>query len=143
MRIECDGFGKQLPCPRIGFLRSVRMAIEPAQVVVIGLDIVGERPPQTRLLACREFYFEGRDDFPRYFVLQGKNVLQVPIIAVSPHVIAGGGVYELRRNTYPLACFADTAFQDVPHPEFLADLFGFDCFAFIQIDRVTGDDKKT
>ena len=63
---------------------------------------------------------EGRDKALDYFVLQRKDIVQLPIVALSPDLVARACVYQLNIDTHPVRCFARTALQYVFHSQFPA-----------------------
>src|SRR5216684_2819427 len=47
--------------------------------------------------------------------------MELPIIALSPDLVARACVYQLNIDSHPVGCFASTALQDVLHSQFPAD----------------------
>ena len=54
----------------------------------------------------------GRGDGSSYFFLDNKYVLHHSVISFGPHVIAGGGIYELRCDAKPIYRGANAALDD-------------------------------
>src|SRR5215469_5063262 len=60
------------------------------------------------------------------FVLHHEDVGEIAIVALRPDVLAGLGLDQLRRDADAVARFAETAFQDITHPQFAPDLLHID-----------------
>ena len=95
------------------------------------------------LLLQGELQLQRGHDLLHDLILQGKDVLQRSVILLGPHVVAGGGVDQLRSDPYLLVGFLHTAFQHVAHPHLVADVLHFHRLAFVGEGRIAGDDKQT
>ena len=58
-----------------------------------------------------------------YFVLHGKHITEMAIVAVGPDVVSSLRVDKLRTDAHTIAAPAYAAFEHVAHPEFLATCF--------------------
>lgn len=76
------------------------------------------------------------------FILNGKNVGQVTVVAVSPDMAAVVRVDELSCDANALSRLAHTAFEHVSHPEFPADLIDLHRLALIGERGVARDDEQ-
>src|SRR5207302_1638404 len=56
-------------------------------------------------------------------VLQYEDFHEITVIAFGPDVLAGFGLDKLRRDADPTAGLAQSAFEDIAHPQFAPDLF--------------------
>src|SRR5262249_44042506 len=110
------------PSLSVRFPRASPIVLESAQEVLIGVQVVRGLTPRTLLLSLRELDLQSRHNLARDLVLYGKDVLQLPVIPVSPQVIPRGGIYQLRGDAHSVACFAHAAFQHIAHPELLTYL---------------------
>ena len=75
--------------------------------------------------------------------LAGKDVLQGPVIALGPEVVARGGIDQLRRDPYLLLGLQHTAFQYIPHAHLPPHVLHLHRLAFVGESGVAGDDKET
>ena len=85
----------------------------------------------TFALELAEFGLEPGDQGLGNFVLEGKNVGQVAVVALGPYVVAGGGVDQLGGNANTLAAFTDTAFDNVTNAEIVADVMDVRRLSFV------------
>ena len=65
------------------------------------------------LLFGKKSKLQGVNDGVRYFILNGKDVVQVAIVTFGPDVIVVGAVDQLRRDPHPATSLAHAAFQHV------------------------------
>src|SRR5436190_14294549 len=91
------------------------------QETVIGCQIF-------RVLANRTFDLgvfnpphEGRNDGSRDLVLELEQLVDAPVIAFAPQMIACRGVYELRRDAEAIPHLSNTAFGYVTHAKLFTD----------------------
>ena len=69
---------------------------------------------------------EGHQDLHGDLILQGEEVLQFPIIPLSPEMMPLYGIDELGRYPNTISSPLNAAFQDVSYPQFLSHLLYFD-----------------
>src|ERR1051325_7430055 len=67
-------------------------------------------------LSNRRHY--GHCDRLSNFVLNCKNVGQIPVIRLGPDVLTGAGLYRLGANAGAITGFSQTSLKDIPHAEF-------------------------
>ena len=120
LRVQRNRFLKQLPGLGIGLFRVAVKALQPAQEGIIGLQVVRGLAHEVPLLPQRELQLQRRHDLLHDLVLQGKDVLERPVIPLRPEVIAGRGIDQLRGDPHLVVCFAYAAFQHVPHAQLSA-----------------------
>ena len=102
-----------------GGLRSARLAR-------VGLHAPGQRG----------------DDGRRDLVLDGEDVLQIPVVALGPDVVVGLAVDQLHRDAHPVAGLAHAALDDVVHAQFARDLLHVHRLA-LELERgVARDDEQ-
>ena len=87
--------------------------------------------PHGRLLAAHQPHVESGDDFACDFVLDGKDVLEVAVIAFRPDVVAAGRLQQLHRDPQAVPGAAHAAFQHVTDAEFAADLAHVDGLSLV------------
>ena len=75
-------------------------------------------------------------------VLQIEDVVELPVVALGPHVMPGLGVDQLRRHANPAATLAHAALDDVARAQFLADLANIGRDPLEGKGRVAGDHRK-
>ena len=126
----------------IRLLRGAPVILQAAQDIVIGLDVPGGRSPEAVFLRSGELHREDPDDLLRDLVLQGEDVLQIPVITLRPHVVPRGGVDELGGDPHAIAGLANAALQDVAHAQLAAHLRGLDRPALVREDGVARDHEQ-
>src|SRR5712691_2453029 len=98
VEVQLHGSSEHLSRLGIRLLRGAPVVLQAAQDVVIRLEIPGWRSPEPVLLRKGQLHREDPDDLLRDLILQGKDVLQVPVITLCPEVISRGGIDELRGD---------------------------------------------
>jgi hypothetical protein len=117
------------------------MVVGPQDEVVDGH--VGDRPAGRAYdLGGRDPLGQSRHDGLHHLVLDGENVLQVPVVALRPDVIARCGVDQLGGHPDTLAAAPHAAFDHVAHAELAADLRDVDRRAAKHEGGVAGDDEQ-
>ena len=81
-------------------------------------------------------------DPPRDLVLDGKDILEIAIVALGPKVAAAPGIDELRRHPDALASSPDAAFRKIAHAELPADLPQIQRAALVGKGRIARDDEQ-
>src|SRR5882724_40813 len=69
---------------------------------------------------------DSRSNGPGDLILQGEDIAEIAIVALSPEVIAGAGVDELSSNPHAVGGSPDAALNDIGHAELAADVLGLD-----------------
>ncbi len=95
-----------------------------AQVVVVGLQILGRLALDRSLLLWCERDAQGLRDAPRNLVLNGEHVFHLAVVPLSPRRMPALRLYQLRRDAESAPGPTDAALEDVGRPELLADLGG-------------------
>jgi len=116
--------------------------LAPAQVIGVGLDVVGRRLGDGLALLRQQLDLQLLHDRVRDLVLDCEDVGEVAIEAVGPDVPAVLAVDQLAGDPDPPAGLADAALEDVPDAEFLADLLHPDRLALVGECGVAGDDEQ-
>jgi len=62
-----------------------------------------------------KLWFNSRHHPLSDFVLHRKYVGKLAVVAFSPDVIAGRGVYELGSDANPVSAFPHASFKDIPY----------------------------
>src|SRR3972149_10863116 len=75
-------------------------------------------------------------------VLDREHVVERPIVALRPQVIAGRRLDELPGDPDPVAALSDAAFEDVPNPELASDLADIHVPALVGEARVARDHEQ-
>ena len=99
-----------------------------AQVVVVGLDIGLLRLADGALLLVSQHATQRLDDVARDLVLDGEHVLQLPVVALGPELVAVGDIHQLGGEAQHAPGLANAALEDGVDLELLAD--GTDVLAF-------------
>src|SRR5262249_14005187 len=97
-------------------------ALPCTQEIVVGSQIpywLLRRPPATRFLDAP---CQCRDDDVGDLVLDGEDIIELPVVSLSPDPAAGGGVDQLRCDTHAVSGPAYAALDDVCHAELASDL---------------------
>src|SRR5580692_3182369 len=89
---------------------------------IVCFQTVRTAPPHAADFRVAQVGFDCSDDLVGYFVLQCEDIVELSIITLRPDVRTVFRIYQLRNDTHPRSCFADTAFENVTHPKFAADL---------------------
>jgi hypothetical protein len=108
----------------------------------VGTEIVGTASSRFRLLRRFDLGRDGGHDGPRQFLLYREYVLQHPVVALSPDVVAGHCVDELGGHANPIRRLADASFQHVADAELAADLLDVGRLAFVRERRVARDHEE-
>ena len=82
----------------------------PAQEVVISFQAARRNEPHSALLLRGQLYLQRPHDLMRHLILEGKDIFQLPVVALGPDVVTGGGVYQLDINADTIPSFLDAAF---------------------------------
>src|SRR5262245_8138368 len=126
MRIEGDGALKESP----RFIKVGHVEGRPHRANDIRcahqeiVRLPGHRRLQQGALRLGLVYMgrEDCDDRPGNFILNGEDILQVSVVALSPTVSAGNSIDELGADADSIASPTDTALENIAHTEFAADL---------------------
>ena len=91
--------------------------IEPAQIVIVGVDIGGRRAGQSQPLRLQQPDLQGRHDAAGDLVLDREDVGQRAVVALGPDLTARGAVDQPDGETEPVAGTAHAAFQHMADPK--------------------------
>jgi hypothetical protein len=94
------------------------------------------------LLLQRELEFQRGYDLLYDLILQGKDVLEWAVVALSPELFSCSGINQLGRHSHLIVSFAHTAFQDVAYPHFPTHVLHLHRFALVGKRRIAGDDEQ-
>jgi hypothetical protein len=94
------------------------------------------------MLGGQELGPDAADDAGRDLVLDGEDVVEAPVVALGPEVVAGRRLDELGRHPDPVGRLADAAPEDVPDPELAADGPGVYRLPLVGERRVAGDHEE-
>src|SRR5689334_2340235 len=86
--------------------------------------------------------FDGADNLLGDFVLQGEDVVQLPVVPFDPDVRTTFCVDQLRNKAYPRSGSSDAAFENITHAEFAADLLRVGFAVLINKARIARDNEK-
>jgi hypothetical protein len=75
-------------------------------------------------------------------ILHCEDVGEVAVVALSPDVLAGLGLDELRGDADPIADFAQAALEHIPHTQLAPDLLHIDSAALVGKAGIAGDDEQ-
>ena len=142
VRVQFHGSREHLSRFGVRLLRGTPVVLQAAQDVVVGLEVPGGRSPEAAFLRNGELYREDPDDLLGHLVLQGKDVLEIPVITLRPHVVPRGGVDELGGDPDPIPGLANAALQDVAHAQLPAHLSGIERLALVREDGVARDHEQ-
>src|SRR5262245_2359855 len=81
-------------------------------------------------------------DLVRHFVLDGKNVLQSTIVAISPDVMSIGGLNQLRVDANAIPKFSNAAFEHIMNAKLASYLANVDRLTLIGKGGVARDDEQ-
>ena len=140
-RIESDGFLEQSHRFLQVFRRPFGPEVTAFQVQVVRLGAPGRHRNQRRLL--EEPGSQRVGDGGRKLVLDGKDVLQLPIVRLRPQVISVGCVDQLRGEAQGVAFAADASLQHGGDGELLADLPHAQVLVLVRECRGARDDAQT
>ena len=76
------------------------------------------------------------------FSLNGEDIVQVPVVGLSPHVITRRAVDELRGDPDTVIGRTDPPFEHVPHPQLPTHLLRLDCPSLVRECRGPCDDRE-
>ena len=99
-----------------------------AQIVLIGLYIVGRRFLDGAFFLLPEYDAQRSHDVLGDLILNGEDIFELAIITLRPEVVAVSHVDELRRDAKPVAGFPHAALQhrvDLESASDLADVLVF------------------
>src|SRR5262249_38743064 len=113
-----------------------------AVVGLPGIQAVRMPAADSLLFRLRHCWLNRTDDAGGDFVLDGKDVDEITVIALSPHMCAGTGFDELGGDANTRSGFSDAALKNVTHTKFMADLFGVGSTRLIGKTGVSSDDKQ-
>ena len=83
-----------------------------------------------------------KDLFRANIILNRKDISELAVVALGPDMSSGGGLDQLRRHPHAVGSLAHTAFQDIPHTEFSADILDRSRLAFVGEARIAGDHEQ-
>ncbi len=119
IRIQLDGLFEHLQ--RVVDVFAVRV-VSAAQIKIVGLGIL-------RGLARDDFFFlrrqrdaQGLGDAARDFLLDGEDILQLPVVTLGPDGMPRRGFDQLRGDAHAIARAADRTLEHVGCAELLAHL---------------------
>ena len=112
------------------------------QALQISLEVVCAFRSSFYSLPSRQRYLHGCDDFFGDFVLNGKYVAEIPVIAFRPQVTAVKGINQLGADSYLISSLSYAPLQNIPNPQFLADLLDLYGFALVGEGGVSSDHKE-
>jgi hypothetical protein len=121
-----DRFGS----PGIGVVAG-DIALSCHQIKIVGLDVVSASLLYRLLLIRQQLEFQRADNGFGYLVLQGKDVVQVAIVALGPNVIVARSVNQLCGDSYTAAGLAHAPFQNVPDSKFARHFGDVDILTFV------------
>ena len=113
------------------------------QVVGISLYVVGGRSLDGLLLLPEQLHLQLLDNGVGNFVLDGKDIRQIPIETFSPDMAAVFRVDKLARDADSGSSFSYTSLKNVTHSQLLADLLHLDRFIFVSERGVSRDDEES
>src|SRR5438093_1704695 len=116
--------------------------LPPPEIEGISLNVLGRSLLNNPFLFGQQLDLQLLDNGPGYLILDGKDVREVTIVAVSPDVPTIATAYKLSRHAHPRAGLANASFQDKLDPKLLADLLHIWGLVLISKNRVSGDDEK-
>ena len=126
LRVALEGVTQQAKSALAVFPRIARSApskqISRAQEKLIGGQVGRRMQLQAFLFTWREVGAQRERDPPRQFTLEREQIGDLAIVSIVPDVQICPGVDQLGVDPHPIAGASHRAFQDVGHPEFLADL---------------------
>ena len=95
----------------------------------------------SQLSVCNGRGQGGRQRFGK-LVLHSKNIGEIAVVALGPHMVAGSRLYQLRSDADPIAGLAHATFEHVAHAELASDLFHIDRSTLVGERGVPGDDEQ-
>ena len=75
-------------------------------------------------------------------VLHREDIGEITVVPLGPHVLAGFGLDQLRRDTNAIAGFAQTPLEYVTHAQFAADPLHINRAALVCEGGMAGDHEK-
>ena len=112
--------------------------LAPLEIAVIGIEFHARRMFCGQL-PRQQFDAKLLDNGPGDFILQGKDVGELPVIAIGPEMGPGNAVGELRGNSHPLPGFPDAAFENRAGIEPVAHLADIRRLALVGKHRIARD----
>ncbi len=131
LRVQLDGFCEQLPSP------DIRLLLEPAEqfvclkVEIKGLIVLSGMSPRACHFTPANLHCHFGDYLAGDLILQGKDVLQLPVVGFRPKLVSRDGVDELGVNADPVSGLLDTALHHVAYPQLPANLLHFHLLALV------------
>ena len=101
----------------VGWPDMLAQQVEPAQIVVVGLDVGRRLTRQCQPLRLEQPDLERLDNAARDLVLHGEDVGQRAVVALGPDLTTRRGIDHPHREAKPLPRSADAAFQHVTNSE--------------------------
>src|SRR5262249_40159550 len=79
-------------------------------------------------------------DAARNLVLYGEQIADIVVETLRPKMPVGCCIDQLRVDPNLVAGTSDAALEDIPYPQFAADLFGVHVLVFVREGRIARDD---
>ena len=108
-----------------------------------GAQVVGALRPCPLALCLAELGLDRADQCRRDFVLHGKDVFEVAVVALRPDMIARCAFDQLRCDTNAIACLAHAAFEHISHPELAGHLRGCPATSLCRRSSSCGRSRRT
>jgi hypothetical protein len=83
-----------------------------------------------------------RNDAARHLFLDGEHILQRPVIALGPQMVAGGRIDQLGGHPHPVSGLADAALDHVAHAQLSPDLLNIHRLALVGEGAVARDHQQ-
>ena len=96
-----------------------------------GIEVIWTRSFDSVAFVVLERRIHLGRDRGRDFILHLKDILQVAVPFLGPQVMILFGINQLGGDPYPLTALADTALDDITHPELLGDVLEVHTFVFV------------
>src|SRR5262249_10975881 len=113
--------------------------LSPPKIISVGFDVAGGRLADRFLFLRKQLDLELLDDGVGDFVLDGKDIGQVPIIAIGPDMAAVLAVDELAGDADACSSFSHASFQNEIYVKMLGHFLHIDVFALVSERSVARD----
>ena len=143
-KLRILGNGALEECSRLRIIRRCEPAIAlcPAHVVLPGFCTRCVWASHVLFLRGCQLHRQRSRDHPSDFSLNGEDIVQVPVVGLSPHVITRRAVDELRGDPDTVIGRTDPPFEHVPHPQLSTHLLRLDCPSLVRECRGPCDDRE-
>ncbi len=109
--VDFGRLGEHLPGKLITLTASLVVELASAQIEIVGVGVGSRSSGQGPKLVIAQDELQGPDHVLRDLILDGKDILEVPVVSFRPEMVARGYVDELDKNPQPVSGPLNAAFE--------------------------------